>query len=64
MVAEKEAHKQNIREKAENEIKQLNYDLKKTNQQIKSLRQEKVNTDLVYLFLCTDTYFLFLFSDN
>ena len=48
MVVEKEADKQNMRETAEKQILQLNDHLKKTTQEIQSLRQEKVNRNHVY----------------
>ena len=48
MVAKKERKKQIIRETAEKEIQQLNDQLKKTTQEIQSLRQKKVNRNHVY----------------
>ena len=49
MVAEKEAEKQTMRETAEKQILQLNAKLEKTNQQVQSLRQDKVKIDHVYV---------------
>ena len=48
MVAKKERKKQIMRETAEKEIQQLNDQLKKTTQEIQSLRQKKVNRNHVY----------------
>ena len=54
-MAEKEADKQNIRQIADNEIQQLNDDLKKMYQETESLRQEKVNR--VHVVLRKTIYF-------
>ena len=68
MVVEKEADKQNVRETAEKEIQQLNNHLKKTNQQVQSLIQEKVKKDHVLLPKLFDfdiwTFFLGFFSEH